>query len=40
MFCDCKSLSDINALENWDVSNGIDFDDMFRECKSLSDIKP
>ena len=36
----CKSLSDIKALENWDISNGTNFSNMFCDCKSLSDIKP
>ena len=35
-----ESLSDIKALENWNVSNGKYFLYMFSSCKSLSDIKP
>ena len=39
MFSDCKSLSNIKGLENWNVSNGNNFSYMFYYCKSLSDIK-
>ena len=39
MFCGCSSLSDIKALENWNVSNGNNFQSMFYGCSSLSDIK-
>jgi len=28
----CESLSDIKGLENWNVSNGNDFSDMFYGC--------
>ena len=34
-----SSLSDINALQNWNVCNGINFSFIFKGC-SLSDIKP
>ena len=40
MFCECSSLSDIKPLENWNVSNGNIFDNMFKECSSLLDITP
>ena len=39
MFSNCSSLSDIRALENWDVSNGNNFSYMFSGCKSLSNVK-
>ena len=29
------SLTDIDALSNWDVSNGFDFDSMFENCYNL-----
>ena len=29
MFCECESLSNIRALENWNISNGKDFSYMF-----------
>ena len=31
---------DIKPLENWNVSNGNNFESMFSGCSSLSDIKP
>ena len=31
MFFVCSSLSDIKSLENWNVSNGTDFSDMFMD---------
>jgi hypothetical protein len=40
MFYKCSSLSDIKPLENWNVSNGNNFEGMFCYCSSLSDIKP
>ena len=39
MFSGCSSLSDIKALEKWNVSNGNNFESMFFGCSSLSDIK-
>ena len=39
MFFRCSSLTDVKPLENWNVSNGNDFSNMFSECSSLSDIK-
>ena len=39
MFGWCTLLSDIKALQNWNVSNGNNFQGMFYECSSLSDIK-
>ena len=38
MFKDCKSLTTISSLSNWDVSNGKDFSRMFAYCKSLKNI--
>ena len=35
MFFGCKSLSDIKALENWNVSNGNNFSNMFSDIESL-----
>ena len=29
LFCDCKSLSDISALKDWNVSNVTNFSNMF-----------
>ena len=41
MFYECKSLSDIKPLQNWNVSNGTNFSHMFSGCSSsLSDINP
>ena len=40
MFGDCSSLSDIKPLENWNVSNGTNFEGMFYKCSSLNNIKP
>ena len=40
MFYGCSSLSDIKPLQNWNVSNGNNFYDMFIRCSSISDIKP
>ena len=40
MFSRCRALSNIKSLENWKVSNAINFSYMFSECNSLSDIKP
>ena len=40
MFYHCLLLSDIKALENWDVSNVKDFSCMFSQSNSLFDIKP
>ncbi len=40
MFYGCKSLSDIKPLGNWNVSNGKNFQTMFKECSSLLDIDP
>ena len=34
----CNNLSDISELNNWNVSNGTDFNCMFRQCSQLSDI--
>ena len=39
MFSNCRLLSDIKGLENWNVSNGNNFSYMFSYCLSLSDIK-
>ena len=38
MFSNCESLQDIKGLQNWDVSNGINFSFMFSNCTSLQDI--
>ena len=38
MFCKCHILSDINELQNWNVSNANNFEGMFSGCSSLSDI--
>jgi hypothetical protein len=40
MFQGCSSLSDIKALEKWNVTNGNNFSGMFQGCSSLLDIKP
>jgi len=39
MFSNCESLSDIKALENWNVSKGSNFSEMFYGCSSLTDKK-
>ena len=36
---ECSSLSDIKALQNWNVSNGKNFNFMFYGCFSILDIK-
>jgi len=33
------SFTDINCLSTWNVSNGIDFSEIFRGCEKLSNIK-
>ena len=38
MFYGCKNLSNIKALENWNVSNGKNFESMFNGC-NIYDIK-
>ena len=38
MFKGCSSLSDINAIKNWDVSNGNNFGGMLDGCSTLSEI--
>ena len=40
MFWGSLSLSDIKPLENWNVSIGNDFGNIFCRCSSLLDIKP
>ena len=40
MFSKCGKLNNIKPLENWNVSNGTNFKDMFCWCLSLEDIKP
>ena len=37
--CSLTQLSDIKALEKWNVSNGNNFSYMFAGCSQLSDIK-
>ena len=36
---DFHSFSDINCLSTWNVSNGNNFDRIFRKCLKLSNIK-
>ena len=38
MFYGCKNLSNIKTLENWNVSNGKNFESMFNGC-NIYDIK-
>ena len=38
MFYNCYSLTNIDGLSKWNVSNGNDFDYMFYNCSSLTDI--
>ena len=38
MFSNCKSLQDLNNLQNWNVSTGTDFNSMFAYCESLQDL--
>lgn len=40
LFHRCKMLSDISALENWDMSNISRTSDLFSYCSSLKDISP
>ena len=39
MFLGCSSLPDIKPLQNWNVSNGNNFNGMFYKCSSLCDFK-
>ena len=39
LFHNCKKLSDISALKNWDTSNVTDMHNMFYYC-DLKDISP
>ena len=39
MFRYCE-IKDIKSLENWNVSNGVNFEGIFFNCLSLNDIKP
>jgi len=38
MFCECKSLSNIKALENWNVRSDASLSGMFLDCNLLSDL--
>ena len=38
MFEYCKSLENIEALRNWNVSSGINFSYMFFDCQSLKNL--
>ena len=40
MFFECGSLSNLNPLQNWNVSNGSNFEKMFSGCHRLSDLSP
>ena len=40
MFCGCSSLSSIQPLEHWNVSNVQAMSEMFGGCSSLSSIQP
>ena len=40
MFSGCHKLADIKALENWNVTNCLDFTEMFEECYKLENIEP
>ena len=40
MFYRCSSLSDINGLKNWNVSNVKDFYNMFSGCSSSLNLEP
>ncbi len=39
IFHNCKNLSNINPIGNWDTSNVIDMSNMFYDC-DLKDISP
>jgi len=39
MFGGCSSLSDIKALQNWNVSDGKNFYGIFQGCPSLLEVK-
>ena len=39
MFKDCKSLTTISSLYNWDVSKGKEFRTMFGDCINLRKIQ-
>ena len=39
MYSCCSALSDIKALEKWNVSNGKDFYQMFWNCSKLYNIE-
>ena len=36
--CECKSLSSLPDISNWDTSNAIKMNYMFCECRSLSSL--
>ena len=38
MFCECSSITSINFLKNWDISNIIDTSFMFQNCKNITSI--
>ena len=38
MFFECGSLSNLNPLQNWNVSNGVNFSCMFFGCQLLINI--
>ena len=40
MFRDCKNLTDISPLSNWNTNNLKDISDIFEWCSSLTDISP
>ena len=40
MFYECRCLTDISLLKNWNVSNGNNFQSMFSGCANLTNIKP
>ena len=40
MFSYCQKLADIKALENWKVTNCLDFKEMFEGCNELENIEP
>ena len=40
LFCDCKSLTDLSPISNWNISGVTNMSGMFAGCLSLTDISP
>ena len=38
MFCDCRNLTSVGDLSNWNVSNVKDMNYMFEHCEQLKSV--